>query len=48
VLLVHGTEASRVPLEAMMKAETTLRVAGIPIETLACGRVRPDFQTERH
>jgi phospholipase/carboxylesterase len=36
VVLVHGTEDSRVPLEAMTEAETALRAAGVPVETLAC------------
>jgi phospholipase/carboxylesterase len=36
VLLVHGTDDSRVPLEAMTAAETALRAAGVPVETLAC------------
>jgi phospholipase/carboxylesterase len=36
VLLVHGTDDSRVPFEAMTEAETALRAAGVPVETLAC------------
>jgi phospholipase/carboxylesterase len=36
VLLVHGTNDSRVPLESMTEAETALRAAGVPVETLAC------------
>jgi phospholipase/carboxylesterase len=36
VLLVHGTEDLRVPLRSMTVAETVLRAAGVPVETLAC------------
>jgi phospholipase/carboxylesterase len=36
VLLIHGTEDSRVPFQAMTDAETALRAVGVPVETLAC------------
>lgn len=36
VLLVHGTDDSRVPFPSMAEAETALRTAGVPVETLAC------------
>ena len=36
VLFVHGTDDPRVPLQSMTKAETALRAAGVPVETLAC------------
>jgi phospholipase/carboxylesterase len=36
VLLVHGTNDERVPLQTMTEAETVLRAAGVPVETLAC------------
>ena len=36
VLLIHGTEDSIVPFGMMAAAETGLRAAGIPVETLAC------------
>jgi phospholipase/carboxylesterase len=36
VLLVHGTEDTRVPFQAMMDADATLRAAGVAVETLAC------------
>jgi phospholipase/carboxylesterase len=36
VLLVHGTDDTRVPFPSMTQAETALRAAGVPVETLAC------------
>jgi phospholipase/carboxylesterase len=36
VLLIHGTNDSRVPFESMAEAETALRAAGVRVETLAC------------
>jgi phospholipase/carboxylesterase len=36
VLLAHGSDDSRVPLQSMTEAETALRAAGVPVETLAC------------
>jgi phospholipase/carboxylesterase len=36
VLLVHGTNDSRVPLQSMTDAETALQATGIRVETLAC------------
>lgn len=36
VLLIHGTEDTRVSLQAMTDAETALRAAGVAVETLAC------------
>jgi phospholipase/carboxylesterase len=46
VLLVHGTDDSRVPLEAMTEAETTLRAAGVPVETLACAGIDHSIDQE--
>jgi phospholipase/carboxylesterase len=36
VLLVHGTDDPRVPLQSMTEADTALRAVGVPVETLAC------------
>jgi phospholipase/carboxylesterase len=36
VLLIHGTDDLRVPLQSMTEAETALRAAGVPVDTLAC------------
>src|SRR5579863_2501390 len=36
VLLIHGTEDSLVPFEALAAAEAALQQAGVPVETLAC------------
>jgi phospholipase/carboxylesterase len=36
VLLIHGTDDTRVPFPSMVQAETALRAAGVPVETLAC------------
>ena len=36
VLLVHGTEDPLVPFESMATAETALKAAGVPVETLVC------------
>lgn len=36
VLLVHGTEDPLVPFESMADAEAALKLAGVPVETLAC------------
>jgi phospholipase/carboxylesterase len=36
VLLAHGTDDSMVPFQSMGEAETALKAAGVPIETLAC------------
>jgi phospholipase/carboxylesterase len=36
VLLVHGTDDTRVPFESMTEAGTALRSARVPVETLAC------------
>lgn len=36
VLLIHGTDDTRVPFPSMIEAETALRAAGVPVETLAC------------
>jgi hypothetical protein len=38
VLLIHGTEDTRVPLQSMTDAETTLRAVGIAVETLGRDR----------
>src|ERR1700722_5854576 len=36
VLPVHGPDDTRVPFPSMAQAETALRAAGVPAETLAC------------
>jgi phospholipase/carboxylesterase len=36
VLLVHGTQDPLVPFESLAHAETALKTAGVPVETLAC------------
>jgi len=36
VLLVHGTDDPLVPFDSLAKAETALKTAGVPVETLAC------------
>ncbi len=36
VLLVHGTADSRISIDAMTEAETALRAADVPVETLTC------------
>src|SRR5947199_5272429 len=36
VLLVHGTEDPLVPFQSLAAAETALKTAGVPVETLAC------------
>ncbi|MGH7048320.1 MAG: alpha/beta hydrolase [Stellaceae bacterium] len=36
ILLVHGTEDPLVPYAALTEAETGLRAAGIPVESLSC------------
>jgi phospholipase/carboxylesterase len=36
VLLLHGTDDTRVPFPSMAEADTVLRAAGVPVETLAC------------
>ena len=46
VLLVHGTDDLRVPLNAMTEAETALRAAGVPVETLACAGTEHSIDQE--
>jgi len=36
VLLVHGTDDPMVPFESMAQAEAALKLARVPVETLAC------------
>ena len=36
VLLVHGTDDPLVPFDSLAHAETALKAAGVPVETLAC------------
>src|SRR5205085_12648420 len=36
VLLVHGTDDPLVPFDSLAHAETALKSAGVPVETLGC------------
>src|SRR5881392_2322701 len=36
VLLVHGTDDPMVPFDSLAHAETALKAAGVPVDTLAC------------
>jgi phospholipase/carboxylesterase len=36
ILLVHGTEDPLVPYVSLVAAETVLKEAGVPVETLTC------------
>ena len=36
MLLVHGTDDPLVPFDSLAHAETALKAAGVPVETLAC------------
>jgi phospholipase/carboxylesterase len=38
-LLVHGTDDPLVPYESLAAAETALKGAGVPVETLTCDRI---------
>jgi len=46
VLLVHGTDDPMVPFESMTQAETALKTAGVPVETLACPGVQHAIDPE--
>ena len=46
VLLVHGTEDPLVPFESMATAETALKAAGVPVETLACPGIEHSIDPE--
>jgi phospholipase/carboxylesterase len=46
VLLVHGTEDPLVPFESMAQAETALKAAGVPVETLACPGIEHSIDPE--
>ena len=46
VLLVHGTEDPLVPFESMATAETALRAAGVPVETLTCPGIEHSIDPE--
>jgi len=45
-LLIHGTEDSMVPFESLAHAETALKQAGVPVETLACYGVEHSISPE--
>ena len=45
-LLVHGTEDPLVPFESMATAETALKAAGVPVETLACPGIEHSIDPE--
>jgi phospholipase/carboxylesterase len=36
ILLAHGTDDPMVAFDSMAEAETALKAAGVPVETLAC------------
>jgi phospholipase/carboxylesterase len=46
VLLVHGTHDPLVPFESLAHAETALKAAGVPVETLACPGVEHSIDPE--
>jgi phospholipase/carboxylesterase len=46
VLLVHGTEDPLVPFDAMAGAETALKAAAVPVETLACPGIEHSIDPE--
>jgi len=45
-LLIHGTEDPLVPFESLSHAETALKQAGVPVETLACPGVEHSISPE--
>jgi len=45
-LLVHGTEDSMVPFDSLAHAETALKQAGVPVETLACYGIEHSISPE--
>jgi phospholipase/carboxylesterase len=46
VLLVHGTDDPVVPFESLANAETALKAAGVPVDTLACPGVQHAIDPE--
>jgi phospholipase/carboxylesterase len=46
VLLVHGTDDPLVPFDSMAAAETALKAAGVPVETLACPGIEHSIDPE--
>jgi phospholipase/carboxylesterase len=46
VLLVHGTEDPLVPFDSMAGAETALKAAAVPVETLACPGIEHSIDPE--
>jgi phospholipase/carboxylesterase len=46
VMLVHGTEDPLVPFDSMAAAETALKAAGVPVETLACPGIEHSIDSE--
>lgn len=46
VLLVHGTDDPVVPFESLTHAETALKAAGVPVETLSCPGVQHAIDPE--
>jgi phospholipase/carboxylesterase len=46
VLLVHGTDDPMVPFESLAHAETALKGAGVPVETVACVGIEHSIDPE--
>jgi phospholipase/carboxylesterase len=46
VLLVHGTDDPMVPFDSLAHAETALKGAGVPVETLACVGIEHSIDSE--
>jgi phospholipase/carboxylesterase len=46
MLLVHGTEDPLVPFDSMAAAETALKAAGVPVETLTCPGIEHSIDPE--
>jgi len=46
VLLVHGTDDPMVPFDSLAHAETALKGAGVPVETLACVGIEHSIDPE--
>jgi phospholipase/carboxylesterase len=46
VLLVHGTKDSMVPFDSLAMAETALKAAAVPVETLACPGIEHSIDPE--
>ena len=46
ILLVHGTHDPLVPFDSLAHAETALKTAGVPVETLACPGVEHAIDPE--